>query len=1211
MKSNINHLIVVLVTIAVTIGFLNFIPNQSSGKTIISFDNGGGDQTEWEIELAGETGYSSDSSTYFSVPLHKGKIQEASLKITCSPNDNGVALLNPRLDVGIDNDYEWEFTGKGYGSVNHQTLFHNNMDRRVVAIGKNNLYNTDTKIYLPKDAKITSAKMNVEGGDVSFSEVFITAVNSMNDVYYIKSNGDKTFGKPQFIENLGQNTSWPRSYSYGVGIGDFDNDGDNDIITNEGVYSWPTSTGNMYLIEKTGPNNTFASKQKVGTTNYYRNTDFAVGDFNNDNLVDFIGSEENKNIFYFKNTGGLTFNKTQIATSFSGGTVYGKDAADFNLDGYLDVVIGSSTNGASYVLEGDGKGNFNNEKKVQLNTGTNTRVVVAGDFNVDGNPDIIARDAQTWPTPRKDFQFARGKGDSTFFDSVDITGIDVSSWNLWSIYASDGFDFDFDGNQDLLTYNGNTIHIFWGNGNGQFSTSTQINGIPSTIYGVATPSAEILGGCDNMIIDVGEDGDSTPNFQPIIGPFDTIKEINFKDQLDSLLTTPSSNMESFTDEYGNTLYEIPIKFSASKIGNVMLRNMSIRYTYTTNVEINPHDENLVNELNDLIPRTGKGDYKVYLRIAADSPGKVKFSDLNIEFNEAPILNKNIPDLIMNEGTDQKMLKDLSEFYDDDSDPAESMQYSIVSNTNSEYLSVSIYNDHYLHANATKLPDWHGEAQITVQAEDSGNGITRSNEFTVRINPVNDPPRVRRPLTNIELKTNEVFNDIDLDDPGLEYFYDVDSPEMFFRAIITSETPNEFDDFLRLEIDNDTAVFTLRAFSNYKKNIPVRVYCSDSKAVRTMALDDLKDITTYQDFIVNITKFGMGKKPTFPPVWQDIEDIEIPEDTVKLDWINLNNYTHDPDDEPETIIYSIDSLTNSAFMNVFIVTSKDRTKNILSIIPELNFDGEAIVVIRAEDDEHNYALEKFKITINPEPDIPLVEILSPANNSIVAGVVTISGSAIDPEGKLKQVELKIGDNDWITTNGLLYWTYAWNTNLFSSPSNLATIKARAMDMENRYSELDIIHLRINTATMDSDLDGVPDVYDMLPNDPLDWLDSDGDGIGDNTDRFPHEPTQWDDIDEDGYGDNPSGKDYDMFQYDPTQWKDSDGDGFGDNLNGNDPDHYPEDDSRHAKSSKQSDESWFTTMNLIWLAVIPFVIIDILIIIFYIKKRKQTMEKKEEK
>ncbi len=1212
MKSKLHCLVVTIVTIIILIGFLNLIPNRSKSTEILVFDNGGGEPS-CVVEMRGEMGYCSDSTTYFSVPIHKGNIQEASVKIKCEPNSEGDTLLNPSLDVGLDGDNEWEFTGKGYGAINHQTIFKTGMNRKVVAIGKKTHSTNTTSILLPKGAEVQEAMMTIQGGDIEFGELYLAVTTEDTEVWYVKYDGNKKFCTPEKICQLGGSSWWDQSA--GIGLGDFDDDNDNDIVVNYGNGQTSSTTGEIYLLEKKGSGNDFANKQLIGKTGNYRNTDFAVGDYDNDKKVDFVVSEQNQNIYYFQNNGSFDFYGKQLTGSFSGGTAYGKDAYDFNLDGYLDIVIGGSSSGEVHIFPGKGDGTFGSQIKVQLNSGRDNRCVVAGDYNIDGNPDIIVKDAQTWPVPAPKFQFASGYGDFTFTNSVDID-IDTTGWYL-SYITGDGFDFNFDGNQDLVTYSyfwstqNSTIYCYWGKGDGTFeSTPTEVILPGQRITCIATPSSDVLGGCDNLVIDVGEDGDLTTNFQPVTGPFKTEEKIYFDTQLKNLFSTPSSGMRSFIDDYGNTIYEIPIRFSANEIGNVMLKNLSISYSYTAKVDVNPHNTNLVNELNDLIPTTGTGKFKVYFKIAADSPGKVTFSNLYIKFNEAPTFNP-IPDWSMDEGTTK--LIDIFSYYGDDYESPEELTYSVYSYTNSNYLDVSVYNNIYLLINATIDPDWHGETSIVVEAEDSENGITRSNKFKVMINPVNDPPRIGRRLTNVELKTNEVYDEMDLDDPNEYYFYDVDSTKMYFRAIINAQNAIEYNEYLEISINNDTNVLKLKSLDRYLKLIPVRIYCSDIETVRTMKAANLPNIPTYQDFIVNITKYGIGKKPTYPPVWKDIEDLELLEDETKINWLNLNNYTTDRDDTIESLTYSIESLTNSAFINVFITTNKPRTENVLSIIPELDFNGEAIAVIRVEDDEHNFALEEFKITIKPQLDIPEVEILSPKNGTEVFGSVAIFGRAYDPENALTAVEIKIGNEQWLPVSGdetsISHWNYIWDSQEYTTTTGNITIKARAIDADNMFSELDSIQLQVNNAIIDTDNDNVPDVYDAFPNDPLNWVDSDGDEVGDYTDQFPNEPSQWEDSDSDGYGDNPSGNLPDLFPLDPTQWEDSDGDGYGDNLDGNNPDYYPEDDKRHLKGDDQAQDNIFMSKNLIWLTIIPFIIIDLLIIFYYISRKKVGMKKQQ--
>ncbi len=98
---------------------------------------------------------------------------------------------------------------------------------------------------------------------------------------------------------------------------------------------------------------------------------------------------------------------------------------------------------------------------------------------------------------------------------------------------------------------------------------------------------------------------------------------------------------------------------------------------------------------------------------------------------------------------------------------------------------------------------------------------------------------------------------------------------------------------------------------------------------------------------------------------------------------------------------------------------------------------------------------------PEPNIlPTISITSPGNNAKVSGIITISGTAVDTDGSVSNVELKIDENDWsnvsIVSASSLEWNYTWNTK--DVKNGMHTIYARAYDGEN-YSAVQSVNVNV--------------------------------------------------------------------------------------------------------------------------------------------------------
>lgn len=99
----------------------------------------------------------------------------------------------------------------------------------------------------------------------------------------------------------------------------------------------------------------------------------------------------------------------------------------------------------------------------------------------------------------------------------------------------------------------------------------------------------------------------------------------------------------------------------------------------------------------------------------------------------------------------------------------------------------------------------------------------------------------------------------------------------------------------------------------------------------------------------------------------------------------------------------------------------------------------------------YAAVKRALELKPpEPNkIPTITIDSPKNNAKVSNTITISGTALDTDGNVSNVELKIDNNDWfnvsIISANSLEWNYTWDTK--NVENGMHTLSARAFDGEN--------------------------------------------------------------------------------------------------------------------------------------------------------------------
>ncbi|HKS72137.1 MAG TPA: VCBS repeat-containing protein [Terriglobales bacterium] len=162
------------------------------------------------------------------------------------------------------------------------------------------------------------------------------------------------------------------------------------------------------------------------------------------------------------------------AQCFNPATVYvdltsypaGIAVADFNHDGRLDIAVAGINNsstgqGSIEVLPGNGDGTFGTPFIYASTELYGTVDLAAGDFDNDGNLDLLA---VGFFSPGNSVSLFLGNGDGTFRLATSTN----TSLALYSVAVG---DFDEDGNLDAVvsTYNAKSIGVIFGNGDGTLS----------------------------------------------------------------------------------------------------------------------------------------------------------------------------------------------------------------------------------------------------------------------------------------------------------------------------------------------------------------------------------------------------------------------------------------------------------------------------------------------------------------------------------------------------------------------------------------------------------------------------------------------------------------------------------------------------------------------------------------------------------------------
>ena len=221
-------------------------------------------------------------------------------------------------------------------------------------------------------------------------------------------------------------------YAYDAAAGDCDKDGDLDLLV---AYK---SGANKLFRNGGGGNFAEVSGTSISVTTVDSRS-IAWCDVNKDSYLDVVVGNYGAANELHLSTSGTSF-AASTGTSLSVGTANTRGIAcgDFNNDGNIDLLVGN-TGAANELHQGDGAGGFT------LVTGTSfdgssasARWVALGDYNNDGFLDAaVATSAGHGPSPPNELHRGDGQGGFTL-----VTGTSVSE----SIFSTNFIAFgDYDG----------------------------------------------------------------------------------------------------------------------------------------------------------------------------------------------------------------------------------------------------------------------------------------------------------------------------------------------------------------------------------------------------------------------------------------------------------------------------------------------------------------------------------------------------------------------------------------------------------------------------------------------------------------------------------------------------------------------------------------------------------------------------------------------
>lgn len=310
----------------------------------------------------------------------------------------------------------------------------------------------------------------------------LSASRDDNKIAWYKNNGGGNFQTQQAI-------STNANLAISVYAADIDGDGDVDVLSasfDDDKIAW---------YENTDGQGSFSTERTISLNADGAKMGFAA-DIDGDGDMDILSASANDDkIAWYKNLDGLgNFGSEQIiSTAIQGAKSV--HTADIDGDGDQDVLSTSYIdNKIAWYENTDGLGNFGNQQIISVDY-WGLQNVVAADFDMDGDMDIVINASDS---------VIFFENSTVWFENTNGQGLFVPHEISYSIddhllYHVSANDIDGDGDMDVLTTGNNQVCWYENtDGMGNFGSRQIINpDIETAVWGLAT---DIDGDGDNDVV---------------------------------------------------------------------------------------------------------------------------------------------------------------------------------------------------------------------------------------------------------------------------------------------------------------------------------------------------------------------------------------------------------------------------------------------------------------------------------------------------------------------------------------------------------------------------------------------------------------------------------------------------------------------------------------------------------------------------------------